>query len=57
MQVQIRSSGQQSMDKAQYDTFIEAFEQGKLLKPEQPGNVIAKFVATPNRELSGKDLK
>ncbi|KID73749.1 uncharacterized protein G6M90_00g001270 [Metarhizium brunneum] len=56
MQVQIRSSGQQSMDKAQYDTFIEAFEQGKLLKPEQPGNVIAKFVATPNRELSGKDL-
>lgn len=45
------------MDKAQYDTFIEAFEQGKLLKPEQPGNVIAKFVATPNRELSGKDLK
>ncbi|KID98418.1 short-chain dehydrogenase, partial [Metarhizium majus ARSEF 297] len=57
MQVQIRSSGQQSMDKAQYDTFIEAFEQGKLLKPEQPGNVIAKFVATPKKELSGKDLK
>ncbi|EFY87104.1 short-chain dehydrogenase/reductase [Metarhizium acridum CQMa 102] len=56
MQVQIRSSGQQSMDKAQYDTFIEAFEQGKLLKPEQPGNVIAKFVASPQRELSGKDL-
>ncbi|OAQ59912.1 NAD(P)-binding domain-containing protein [Pochonia chlamydosporia 170] len=56
MQVQIRSSGQESMDKAQWDTFQDAFEQGKLLKPEQPGNVIAKFVANPQRDLSGQNL-
>lgn len=57
MQVQIRSSGQESMDKAQWNTFQDAFEQGKLLKPEQPGNVIAKFVANPQRDLSGQNLK
>ncbi|KHO01296.1 short-chain dehydrogenase [Metarhizium album ARSEF 1941] len=56
MQVQVRSSGLQSMDKAQYDTFVQAFEQGKLLKPHQPGNVIARFVASPKRELSGQNL-
>lgn len=56
MQGQIRSSGQDSMDRAQYDTFIDAFEQGQLLKPEQPGNVIARFVACPNKDLSGHNL-
>ncbi|QPG96747.1 hypothetical protein C2857_005155 [Epichloe festucae Fl1] len=56
MQGQIRSSGQDSMDRTQYDTFIDAFERGQLLKPEQPGNVIARFVARPNKDLSGHNL-
>ncbi|GAB0138152.1 hypothetical protein EsDP_00006396 [Epichloe bromicola] len=56
MQGQIRSSGRDSMDRAQYDTFIDAFERGQLLKPEQPGNVIARFVASPNKNLSGHNL-
>jgi NAD(P)-dependent dehydrogenase (short-subunit alcohol dehydrogenase family) len=57
MQGQIRSTGQESMDKAQYDTFVTAFEQGSLLKPEQPGRVIAKLVASPQKSLSGQFLK
>ncbi|KFA73481.1 hypothetical protein S40288_08194 [Stachybotrys chartarum IBT 40288] len=56
MQALIRSSGKDTMDKAQYDNFVEVFEQGKLLKPEQPGNVIAKFAADPTKDLSGKFL-
>lgn len=42
------------MNKAQYDSFVEAKEKGILLKPDQPGNVMAKFVADPLKELSGK---
>ncbi|PNY29478.1 oxidoreductase [Tolypocladium capitatum] len=56
MQAVIRSSGKDTMNRAQYDTFVEAFGQGKLLKPEQPGHVIAKFVAGPQRDLSGQCL-
>lgn len=44
------------MDEKQYQSFVDAFQQGALLKPEQPGTVIAKFVANPSRELSGKYL-
>ncbi|KAH7206910.1 hypothetical protein DER44DRAFT_358268 [Fusarium oxysporum] len=54
MQGVLRSEGQSSMNKAQYDSFVEAKEKGILLKPEQPGNVMAKFVADPLKELSGK---
>jgi NAD(P)-dependent dehydrogenase (short-subunit alcohol dehydrogenase family) len=57
MQAVLRAQGKDTMAKAQYDTFVEAFEQGTLLKPEQPGNVIAGFVAEPSKELSGKSLK
>lgn len=32
----------------------EAFLHGKLLKPEQPGAVIANLVLQGNKELSGK---
>lgn len=54
MQGVLRSEGKDTMDKSQYDTFTEAFEKGTLLKPEQPGHVMAKFVANPLRELTGK---
>jgi NAD(P)-dependent dehydrogenase (short-subunit alcohol dehydrogenase family) len=57
MQAILRAQGKDTMAKAQYDTFVEAFEQGTLLKPEQPGNVIAGFVAEPSKELSGKSVK
>ncbi|KAG5918135.1 hypothetical protein E4U42_006986 [Claviceps africana] len=57
MQAQIRSHGKDIMDKTQFDSFVDAFEQGQLLKPEQPGNVMARFVADPSKELSGKNLK
>lgn len=57
MQEQIRSAGKESMDKTQYEDFVNVFEQGKLLKPEQPGNVVARLVASPNKELSGQIIR
>ena len=57
MQALLRAAGKESMNKAQYDSFVDAFEQGQLLKPEQPGHVIAEFVARPDRALTGQCLK
>ncbi|KAI8725492.1 hypothetical protein NCS52_00120300 [Fusarium sp. LHS14.1] len=54
MQGVLRAEGQNSMDEAQYATFAEAKEKGTLLKPEQPGQVMAKFVTDPLKSLSGK---
>lgn len=56
MQATLRSEGKNSMSQAQYDSFVDAFNQGALLKPEQPGSVIADFVAEPSKELSGRCL-
>ncbi|KAL7934237.1 hypothetical protein V8C35DRAFT_302089 [Trichoderma chlorosporum] len=56
MQATLRLKGKDTMDEKQYQSFINDFEQGALLKPEQPGTVIAKFVANPSRELSGRYL-
>ncbi|RCI13353.1 hypothetical protein L249_0791 [Ophiocordyceps polyrhachis-furcata BCC 54312] len=56
MQAVVREAGKDGMDKAQYDSFVEAFQQGKLLKPEQPGHVIARLAARPRKELSGNFL-
>ncbi|CAG7565018.1 unnamed protein product [Fusarium equiseti] len=56
MQGVIRSGGKESMNKAQYDSFVDAKEKGILLKPEQPGHVMARFVADPLKELSGKSF-
>ncbi|KAJ4314518.1 hypothetical protein N0V84_008859 [Fusarium piperis] len=54
MQGVLRAEGKESMDEAQYASFAEAKEKGTLLKPEQPGHVMAKFVADPLKSLSGK---
>lgn len=54
MQGVLRSAGRDSMDKAQYESFAKAYEEGTLLRPEQPGHVMARFVANPLKELSGK---
>ncbi|TPX12312.1 uncharacterized protein E0L32_006959 [Thyridium curvatum] len=56
MQAGIRSKGKESMDSAIYDNFVDTFNQGGLLRPEQPANVIAGVVAAPFSELSGKIL-
>ncbi|KAL7948541.1 hypothetical protein V8C42DRAFT_314798 [Trichoderma barbatum] len=56
MQATLRLKGKDTMDEKQYQSFVDAFQQGELLKPEQPGAVIAKFVANPSRELSGQYL-
>lgn len=56
MQAGIRSKGKESMDSAIYDNFVDTFNQGGLLRPEQPANVIASVVAAPFSELSGKIL-
>lgn len=37
-----------------YQNFVDVFEAGELLKPEQPGNVIARLVASPPKNLSGQ---
>ncbi|KAG6038835.1 hypothetical protein E4U41_003596 [Claviceps citrina] len=57
MQTQIRSSARDSMDEAQFNDFVGAFERGQLLKPEKPGNVMARFVADPDKKLSGQNLR
>ncbi|PON21409.1 hypothetical protein TGAM01_v209710 [Trichoderma gamsii] len=54
MQAVIREKGKDTMAKAQHQNFVDALEQGELLRPEQPGNVIAKFVANPLHQLSGQ---
>ncbi|GFP57455.1 uncharacterized oxidoreductase C30D10.05c [Trichoderma asperellum] len=54
MQAVIREKGKDTMEKAMHQNFVDALEQGELLRPEQPGNVIAKFVANPLHKLSGQ---
>ena len=44
MQAVIRSEGKDTMEPAVYQNFVDVFEAGELLKPEQPGNVIARVV-------------
>ncbi|KAL7800160.1 hypothetical protein V8C37DRAFT_7995 [Trichoderma ceciliae] len=56
MQAALRLKGKDTMDEKQYQSFVDAFEQGALLKPEQPGTVMAKFVANPSHVLSGQYL-
>lgn len=54
MQGVLRAEGKDTMDETQYQGFVDAFNSGALLKPEQPGHVMARFVASPRKELSGK---
>lgn len=42
------------MDDKDVQKFKTAHEDGKLLRPEQPGNVIAKLALGADRKLSGK---
>ncbi|KAK6442524.1 hypothetical protein LTR95_001226 [Oleoguttula sp. CCFEE 5521] len=53
---EIREKHQNAMDAKDAAKFAELKSSGGLLKPEQPGHVMAKLVLEPPRELSGKFL-
>ncbi|ETS84310.1 hypothetical protein PFICI_02335 [Pestalotiopsis fici W106-1] len=57
MQQQIRELGGGHMTDKDHASFIEEHASGKLLKPEQPGTVIANLVAGPPKEVNGKHLR
>ncbi|KAH6628624.1 hypothetical protein F5144DRAFT_594592 [Chaetomium tenue] len=56
MQKELREKGTE-MSKKDYETFKEDFEEGRLIKPEQTGRVIAKLSLDVKPELSGKYFK
>ncbi|KAK4242008.1 hypothetical protein C8A03DRAFT_29749 [Achaetomium macrosporum] len=56
MQKELREKGTE-MSKKDYDSFKSAFEEGRLVKPEQSGGVIAKLSVNAKPELSGKYFK
>lgn len=56
MQVSIRNTHSGAMDEKDAAKFHELKETGGLLKPEQPGNVMAKLAVDAPKEVSGKFL-
>lgn len=54
MQQDIREKHNKAMDEKDAAKFKELKETGGLLRPEQPGHVMAKLVVDTPRELSGK---
>ena len=56
MQREIREKHHGAMDKDDAARFAELKKNGGLLKPEQPGHVMAKLVLDAPKELSGKFL-
>ncbi|KAM0326203.1 hypothetical protein ACHAQA_006800 [Verticillium albo-atrum] len=57
MQKLIREGGKDAMDAQDHSSFSSAFDKGELFKPEQPGHVMARFVADPDHSLTGRVLK
>lgn len=56
MQEELRAQHIDVLGPVQGKRFLDAHTEGKLLKPEQPGHVIAKLVLDAPRDLSGKFL-
>ncbi|KAK0841153.1 hypothetical protein LTS02_016935 [Friedmanniomyces endolithicus] len=54
MQREIRENHNAAMDEADAARFAELKKTGGLLKPEQPGHVMARLTLSPPHELSGK---
>ena len=54
MQTDIRSKYAHNMDASDTKKFADAYEQGKLLKPEQPGNVMGRLALKAEKGLSGE---
>ncbi|KAJ3959061.1 hypothetical protein N0V92_004350 [Colletotrichum tropicale] len=57
MQKVIRDTGKGHMAEKDHSSFVSDFDKGGLLKPEQPGSVMARFVVKPEHALSGKYFK
>lgn len=57
MQKLLRDQGRGFMDDADHASFVSAFEEGKLNKPEGPGYVFAKLALDATPDLSGKFLQ
>lgn len=57
MQQQIRELGGTGMAAEIHASFVNEHAKGQLLKPEQPGTVIAKLVAGATKEMSGKHFR
>jgi NAD(P)-dependent dehydrogenase (short-subunit alcohol dehydrogenase family) len=56
MQLEVRRHNQ-VMNPKDAEKFKGLHEEGKLLKPEQPGNVMARLVVEAEKGLSGKFLR
>ncbi|KKZ62441.1 hypothetical protein EMCG_03143 [[Emmonsia] crescens] len=56
MQEELRAKHMDVLGPVDGQRFLDAYNKGKLLKPEQPGHVIAKLVLDAPQELSGKFL-
>lgn len=56
MQEDIRKKHSEGMGSS-HERFLKLKEEGKLLRPEQPGNVIARLALEAEPSLSGKFLK
>lgn len=57
MQKAIRETHNNSMDEADAARFAKLKSSGELLRPEQPGNVMARLAIDAPRELSGQFLR
>ncbi|KAK6206153.1 hypothetical protein LQW54_007874 [Pestalotiopsis sp. IQ-011] len=57
MQLQIRELGGASMTAKDHASFIKEHASGQLLKPEQPGSVIANLAVGAPKEVNGKHLR
>ena len=56
MQRELRDVHSSSMDEKDAKRFHDLHKEDKLLKPEQPGNVMARLVLNPPKELTGEFL-
>ena len=56
MQIEVRGLNN-VMDEKDAKKFKSLHEDGKLLRPEQPGNVMARLASWGERELNGKFLR
>jgi NAD(P)-dependent dehydrogenase (short-subunit alcohol dehydrogenase family) len=57
MQRELREVHHEAMDEQDAQKFATLKSSGKLLRPEQPGHVMAKLAIGAGEELSGKFLK
>lgn len=56
MQRALREDHATNLEAQMHSKFTTAYKEGKLLKPEQPGHVMAKLVLDAPKALSGRFL-